>query len=79
MCVKVSGWMRETDLVERAFFRGVHAAGGGFSPVTLPGVGVSPFSSASLVISPVDGPPQSRVCSSLSVFLGPATHIIGPQ
>ena len=48
----------------------VPATGEGFSPATLLGVGVTPFSPVSLVVSPVEGTPQSRICSSLGISLG---------
>ena len=53
-------------------FSGVPATSEGFSPMTLLGVGVTPFSPVSLVISPVEGTPQSRICSSLCISLGPS-------
>lgn len=52
-------------------FLGVPATGEGFSPVTLLGVGVTPFSPVSLAVSPVEGTPQSRICFSLCTSLGP--------
>ena len=64
------GW-RSMTLWEGHFW-GVPATSEGFSPMTLLGVGVTPFSPVSLVISPVEGTPQSRICSSLCISLGPS-------
>lgn len=61
LCVKVSKWMKEIHPYGLlVVVGGVPAAGVGFSPGTLPGVHVPPFSPASLVISPADWTLQNK-------------------